>query len=402
MANNDLLPPDDGLLLPPDDAPGVVGTRDDVFDQMSEKVAAGAKLLGAKAAELTATQGPVLKEQAQKLGAKMADVAAQARDRAEEAAREASVTLKDPSLRKGFWQTYKRRILAGAGAFIVIAGGGYGFGCYQATKAARDVVDTYLIRGHLQQQVSYRDISATPFGSARLSGIRLSVMGQPVEIASLSVGGLRPDGTAPERLDIAWSGLSLPASSILSGDDLAALIGSGFAKLQGEGSFQYRFDSSAHEVEIKTAGSFSKAGSWDFAWTLANTDPASLGRIVEGGNAFLPAVQLRSLSGSLDASGFEKRTGEIPRSALPAEEGRPLLNIASTQFSRSLIEAGMSPADARDMLEALQKFARTGDKITLKSRTDYPVPLFATGFLGQPQLISFPAFLAATKLSVSN
>ncbi|GEM_PF-4938802 len=418
MANKDLLPPDDGLLLPPDDSgagsQGLAGAHDDVFDQMSEKVAAGARLLGAKAAELKAAQGPVLKEQTQKLGAKMIDAAAQARDRAEEAAREASATLQDPSRRNGFWRTYKRRILAGAGAFVLLVAGGYGFGCYKATGMARDAIDTYLIRNHLQQVVTYRDVSATPFGAARLSGVKIAApnSGPTLEVASLSISGLKPDGGVPDRLDVDWSGLSLPSNGLMSGDELAGFVGSGFARLQGEGSFQWRANASAREVEIKSSGKFSGACAWDFDVAFANIDPASLGRLGDGGimsvlavqlgMSPLLAIQLKSLSGSLDMSDLVKRASDIPHTALPAGDGYALFEKAPAEFGRSLIEAGMSPSDARDTADALQKFARTGARITLKSRVEHPVPLFSVGGFGQPQLTSFPAFLAATKLSLSN
>lgn len=406
MANKDLLPPDDGLLLPPDEP--VAGPHDDVFDRMSETVAAGARTLGAKASELTATQGPVLKEHAQKLGAKMLDAAAQARDRAEEAARDVSVVLKDPSLRSGFWQTYKRRILLGAGAVVLLAGGGYGFGCHQATRMARDAVDAYVIRNHLQQQVTYQDISATPFGRVHLSGVKLS--NPSLDIASLSISGLKPDGGMPDRLEVSWSGLALPATGILSGDDLAAFVGSGFQKLQGEGSFRWLVDSSSQQVEIKTAGSFANAGDWDFDVAFANVSLAVLEKIASGRGgqadplsslAALYSIELKSLSGSLDMSGLAKRAGEIPRTNMPAEGDRPLFDLAPAQLGTSLIEAGMSPSDARDTADALQKFARTGTRITLKSRIEQPVPLFTTGNFLLPQLMSLPAFVAATKLSLS-
>lgn len=394
MANKDLLPPDDTLLLPADEA----GRKDDVFDQMSVKVAAGAKVLGAKASEIAAQQGPVLKDQAHKLGVKMLDAAGQARDRAEEA-------LKDPALRRSFWQSYKRRILIGAGAFVLVAGAAYGFGVHQETATARDAVEAYLIRSHLRQQVGYRDVSATPFGPWRLSDVKLSAPQSPsaIEIASLSVSGLEADGHLSDRLALSWSGLAFPADRLFSGDELAAFAGSGLQKLRGEGGFDWRFDARTGELELTTSGSFADVGSWDFAASFtgfpvngAHADPFAI--LTEAGLAALLGIELKSLTGSLDLSGLAKREAEIPRTNMPAESAKPLFEFVPAQVIPSLIEAGMSPADARESAAALEAFAKTGHRLTLKSNGP-PVRLMREGNFLVPATLNLPGLMAAMKLS---
>jgi hypothetical protein len=374
MANKDLLPPDDSLLLPADETRN---EADDLFDQMSGKVAAGAKILGSKAAEIAAEQGPVLKEQAQKLGTRMLDAAAQARD-------------------PGFWEKYKRRFLGGAALLVLLAGGGYEVGCYKAGELARDAVDGYLIRSHLQKQVSYQDISATPFGRVTLSGVKLDfpLLGQPIELSSLSIGGLAPDGKVPDRLEVGWSGLVLPARSFLSGEALAAFSGAGFQTLRGEGSFSWALDSGSHQLTVKTSGSFTDAGRWDFEASFTNADPPALGRMAEAGLTSLMTIQVKSVSGSLDLGGLARRAREIPRTALPAAEEQPLFDTQPAMIGTSLVEAGMAPSEARETAEALQKFAQTGTRISLKSRMERPVPLFT-------HITNLPALLAALKISLS-
>lgn len=410
MANKDLLPPDEHLLLPADDigsgGQGLGGRDDDVFDQMSVKVAAGARILGAKASEIAAHQGPILKEQAHKFGGRMLDVAAQARDRAEEAAREASTAFKDPALRQGFWQSYKRHILIGAGALAIIVGGGYAFGVHQETKTARDAVDAYLIRNHLGQLVRYRDVLATPFAAWRLSGVELAGA-QPassIEIGSLKISGLDAEGRPTDRLELAWSDLSLPAERLAGGEELAALAGSGFHKLRGEGHFGWTLDDKTGELDIKSSGSFADAGGWDFNLSLVGlasgrgaVDPLVL--LTEGGLTALLSIELKSLSGSVDLSGLARRGHDIPRTGMPADGDRPLFEMPQSQLVNSLIEAGMTPSDARESAEALGKFAKTGSRLTFKSQNDHPVRVVQTGNFLMPVTLNLPALLAAMKLS---
>lgn len=400
MANKDLLPPDNSLLLPAD---GEHAKADDLFDQMSVKLAAGAKTLGAKAAEIAAEQGPVLKEQAQKLGSRMADAAAQARD-------------------PGFWEKYKRRLLGSAAFLLVLAGGGYEIGCYKASEMARDAVDGYLIRNHLQQVLSYKDVSATPFGRVTLSGLRFEspIIGSPVDFAALSISGLSEKGTMPDHLEVSWTGLDLPTRSLLSaGSDLTVLIGSGFQTLKGDGGFNIRFSSANRELRLETAGRFTDAGSWNLDVTFANFNGPALANAppergglfgpedplhlaVLGAIATLMTVEVKSVDGSLDFSPLMKRLDEIPRTALPADKQPPLFDLQAKPAAEGLVEAGMAPSAARDMADTLQKFVQTGAKISLKSRAEKPVPLFTAGGFLQPQTVNLPALLAATKISLSN
>jgi hypothetical protein len=245
----------------------------------------------------------------------------------------------------------------------------------------------------------------------------IPLVDKTIAFGSVSLDGLDSSAAVPTRLTISWSGLSVPAAAVLSGDALAAAVGAGYEKFSGDGQLSWSFNAQARDLEIESSGSFAKTGAWDFALSFANVSPALFqpsvmrktgaadddlfSSLAGSGLEALATMQLKSVSGSLDLSSVIQRSREIPNTDMPVDDQALLFEIAPQQLSRSLIEAGMSPPDARDTSVALQRFAATGTRIRLKSRIDHPVPLFGNGSLLKPLFLNLPAFLAATNTSLS-
>jgi len=429
------LLPVSGTLLPPS-GPSNAGTNsgealvDDVADQLG-RAGTEARELASRAAALAVEKAPEIKKKAQEATKKMSGLASRAFKEAEASAQAATATLADPEKRKAAISANKRRLAVGFAALVVVMGGGWAFAKHQATSIARDRVDGFLLRYNLRANVAYDDISASPFGSATLTGVVIkdphgSVM---AKVGALGVSGIEMKGDVLQGITVAAKSFEVPFLPLTRGwlrDPVTYnLIGMGYTTITGDISVAGRIDDKDGTFSFETKGSLRDLGDWRGKLklggvsaaalgplsALSQTDPnnpfAALGPAIIGLSTLAQQTTLAEISLSLDDSGYFKRNKEVTNAELPPDDASQAVRIVSVPIDESeLVRAGISPSEAKADHEAIDTWVNKGGTIRIESNLDRPIPLFSAGnnFFGAPNLAfaSPAAFFAAAKMKISN
>jgi hypothetical protein len=317
--------------------------------------------------------------------------------------------------------TTKQKTLIAAGAVAVILVGGWLYAQHRATAVARDVVDGFIIRHDLRGQVSYDALSASPFGSMSVSGVRIKLSPTTaITLSSLDISDLESKHDQLSSVSLEASGVEVPVLAMArdkaSGLDLRDALGLGYTKLSGRASLALHYDDMKGSASIESAGEMKDAGSWKAKISLAGIDPNSvnalsgmadghaqangLARLLAAGQG-LASLMLVEADVSLDNAGIHKREVTLTDQDLPPDGSAgpaPIAGLDETQ----LVRDGMAPSDAAATHAALQTWMNKGGQIKIATTLSQPLPLFRNGNLFAPSFDGLAGFLAATKSRISD
>lgn len=321
--------------------------------------------------------------------------------------------------------TREKTLLAAAGVILVLIGGGWAFARHEATSIAKDRVDGYIIRYNLRGKVTYEDLSASPFGSATLSDVRVILSpGNSIAIASLDVSNIDMKADELRAITISAHGAQVPLLAIAREENSNGklprnLIGMGYTILSGDIGASIRYDEQRGTLALESTGNIKDAGSWKARLSFANIEPGAMSALYsltsalkqENGLAILAAAgqgiqNLNSLAIEdaeviLDNSGIHERDRQVTDLDLPPDLTDSIVGDPAGG-EMELVKAGMTPSEAHANREALMTFISKGGTLKMATNLSEPLPLFRNGNLLTPSFTDPLEFLAATRTHVSN
>lgn len=320
----------------------------------------------------------------------------------------------------------KTKLLATAAAILLlIGGGGWAFARHKATAIARDQVDAYIIRYNLGSKVTYEDLSASPFGSATLSGVRLMLSPTAIiTIASLDVSDIEIKSGQIHAISISAHGTQLPLLAIArSGDNNSNmtrnLVGMGYAIMNGDIGASVRYDDQRGTLTFESTGNVQDAGAWKARLSLAKVDPRAMNTLYSLPDAIneknglvalmvaregiqgLNSLAIEEADISLDNSGIHERDQQVMDKDLPPDTTDDDAGDAAKD-EISMVKAGMTPSEAHATREALGTWMSKGGTLKIATNLSQPLPLFRDGNLLTPAFKDPIEFLAETGAHTSN
>ena len=322
--------------------------------------------------------------------------------------------------------TKQKKIAAAASAaFILLVGGGWQFAKHQATNIAQDNIDGFIIRHDLRGKIAYDDLSASPFGSVTLSGVKLKLSPtNSVSIAALDISNVEMKYDQLRSVTLAARGTEIPLLAIAReqrGVDagLRTMIGMGYTTLKGDLGLSVRYEDMKGILSVETSGNFTDFGAWAAKISLGGIDPNSVSTLYNMANVpaetnpfailaaagqglqGLASVSLAQAEVSIDSSGFYKRDSEVIGYDLPPE-GAAAQGPESIVDEMELVKAGMAPSEASTTRAAVDSWVRKGGSLKIKTNLAQPLALFRNANFLMPAFSSPAGYLAATKSSISN
>jgi hypothetical protein len=429
--NSTLLPPAGAMLLPPSEkfmpaagggmsasdgsAPGSMpagqfGRAGAEARDMASKARAEAMILADRVAVFTAEKLPGIKH------------------RAKEMAASAGATVSDRNARAAFVSAHKRKLVIGAAALLLLTGAGYGLAKHQATIAAKARIDGFLAQTGLATSLTYTDISASPFGSAVLSGVTVKWPSREIvaKISSLTVSGIRTDNDALLAANVAADGFEVPvlglARQYRDTPIVSDAVGLGYTVLRGNLRLDVRFDEDKQTFSLTTSATVRDLGSLDLNSTFGGVNSSVVGWLVAmsqsgrqmnpgafnrmAGQYGLMQATLVDAALTIDNRGWFERLHEITDSNMPPD-GTPSASSSSDDDATEtdLLRAGMDPSDAMAAAKAASKWSTVGGRLQITTRISDPIPLMKSSeYFGLPVLNfdSVPEFIVLTKAKLSN
>lgn len=421
-----LLPPST-TLLPPSSGGSLLDLDTkggEAFAGEMARAGAEAKEFASRAAAFAAEKAPEVKKKAQEAGAKVGELAGKALKEGAASAALAREALADPEKRQAVIAANRKKLTIGLAAFAVVLGGGWMFAKHQANTIAKDKIDGILIRYNLKGTVAYDDISGSPFGSATLSGVRVTTSpSTTIKAGSLTISDIEMKGDMIQSLSLAAKSVEVPLLAIARDSrrdvTLYDAIGMGYTTLSGNVDVSARFDDQKGVLAFDTSGEASDAGSWKFKLKLgglnsgtlnalygmsqATGGDAGLGLLAIAGVGFqaLGQLSLSEASLTLDNSGYFKRSKDIPSADIPMDEGVVVSRVLAIDETE-LVRGGMSPSEAQAAREAVGGWMKKGGTLRLDSNLTQPVSLFKRGSMFSPTFDSLTEYLMVTKSKISN
>lgn len=320
----------------------------------------------------------------------------------------------------------KNQAIAAACAAVVLLGGGWMYAKHQATAAARDQIDGFLVRRNLSGQVSYTDVSASPFGTATISGVEIkSGPRAPIKIASLDVSDLNLRGDKVYGIHLAVNQADFPVLDMARDDGklnstTAEMLGLGYKRLVVNALINFDYDDKKEALEVEMGGDLKDAGKWKAKVRLSGLDPmlvntlynlpeaqangGALGLFATAmqGMGSLTRVAIAEVTLMIDNKEYHDRQREITSADYPTENTAS--TISTDVGEAALVRAGMIPSQAKNSVAAFQSWLRDGGVIHLATSIDRPLPLLkpSNGLMPALAFDSPASFLAAAKMQITN
>jgi hypothetical protein len=321
--------------------------------------------------------------------------------------------------------TQRNKILAVAGLAIVALGGGWLLAKHQAYVAAKDGVDGFIIRHNLTGRVSYGDLSASPFGSATLSDVTVTLSpSAAITIGSLSLADVTMKNDQFRGFSLTAEHARFPLLALAReqrNGQFADAIGMGYTTLTGKVSLSVHYDDEKNSLTLETATNVDDAGSWEAKIKLGGISPVAVDSLA--GIANLPSQQpnwlqamqvagplLQTLGGltvakmemAVNIDGIRKRDAQVTNQDLPPEGAGAVAPGMSADDEMKLVRAGMAPSEAQAARDAVQSWLAKGGTLQIATNLDQPLPVFRNGNILTPSFDGFEGYMAATKSHVSN
>jgi len=321
--------------------------------------------------------------------------------------------------------TKQHKIAIAAGLVVVTVGGGWLFAKHQANVIAKDQIDGFIIRHNLGGTVAYRELSASPFGSATLSdvSVRLSPA-TAITVGSLSVSDLTMKNNQVRGFTVTAEQAQVPLLALARehrDNSFAEALGLGYTVLGGNITLSAHYDDEKNLIAIESAGAVDDAGSWeakiklggvspyaiDSLAAIASTPPQQINALQALGAA-APALQtlvgttVAKVELAVNVDGYRRRDAQVTNHDLPPEGPSTVPTGMTANDEYKLVQAGMAPSEARAAREAVQSWLTKGGTLRIATNLDQPLPIFRNGSIMTPSFDSFDGFMAATKSRVSN
>ena len=443
-----LAPPSKAVLPLPGKLSPPVSNAGESFAALPEDMAALAgrtasfvKVASNRASKLAAQHGPTVKQAALNFSTSAAVYAKQAAQGAAEAAKSTQIKLSDPEYRE---QKSKRLWKVGsiaAGVIIVIGGSSWLYATHQATIIAKNQIDNFIDSSGLASYLTYRSVSASPFGSATLYGVSLSDGNDiNITVGAVGISSITKSGGQVTGAKISFKGFSIPALKIMRADFssqsftyalnapalLMDFVNLGYTEITGSATFSVH-PSGENSYHLESSGSIDDAGRWSISTDLGNVPSnlvASIQQISTNASATtlssaLPALQsltninLIGAKLTINDKQFQDRNGSLTWRASPSDtQDRAFLPIDGD----AMVQNGMSTDTAKQIIKTLTNWENNGGTLTVSTNLAQPLPLLATeadsdnsymgtldsGFgIPQPTITSVEDFLVKTNAQIS-
>lgn len=423
-----LLPPSSSLLPASDPdksfGEGKAGSQE-IADELA-RVGSDAKAFIADAAGKTAEKAPELKKMATDAGKKIGSMAEAGMKEGNASFLNARTALKakvqsETSILKKpkFW-------FAIASALVIVSAIGFWAAQNKATTVAKDKIDTFLVRNNLSHMVSYGDISASIFGSATLSDVRITTNpGAITHIGSLEISDLELNGSALKSISLSGQSIEIPVLALARANPRSGLlrtaIGLGYTTLDGQLSLSLETENNGSQALIHSAATMKGAGSWDATVKLGGVDSGSIGNLSQKAFSAMTSHQvlawlvimaegmdvakqmtLIESNITIENNGLIEHGKEFPDLSLPASERGD--TPASSQFTsaHNLIQYGLTVAEAERTSSTLQSWAQNGGTLKLTSNLSHPISIVGDGRNSPFIFSSLDSFIAQTKSMVEH
>jgi hypothetical protein len=428
-----LLPPGSMLLPPSGILPAPTGgsTQGSDAPPTDEQPAAPSDRAAAEAGAMASRAGAEAKLVVERMAGIAADKIPAIKQRAGELATSASAALADCNRRNAFITSHKQALVVGAAALLVLSGIGYFVARQQATAVARNRIDQFLNTTGLASILTYTDISASPFGTATLTGVTVKGpdWGVVGKVDTMEISGIKMNGDVLSAANLSAKSFEFPVVDLARRyrevPMVAEAMGLGYSTLKGTIALSVVFDDAKKTLFLSMKGDVRDMGTIDasvkFGGTSSSlveplfamaqsgqqTDPQEF---ATRGIAALQSVAQTTLveaDVAVDNAGWFQREREITDSNMPGDGSAPPSLSANGRKSAvaELERAGMAPSNAEAAIEADWKWSTAGGPLRMTTHIDQPIPLLrSSGFLGGPTFAfdSLPKFLAVTKAKVSN
>jgi hypothetical protein len=330
--------------------------------------------------------------------------------------------LADPEKRRVAIAANRKRIAIGVGVVGVLLIGGWLYGCHAAAAIAKEKVDGFLIKTNLNNQFTYGEISATPFGSITISDAKIVVSpGTIVKIGSVGISDLKIKGEIPQRFSLSLKSAEIPVLAMARAQRDATFneaIGLGYTNVTADFQISAGFDDTNGTLNLETDGAVHDAGGWKFKLEFGGINPQILAVLGALGNdskqnpaglfgmadqvvAMLGNLSLNQADFSIDNAGYFKRVSAITDKDFPSDTDSSSASFNPAVDQAELIRAGMSPSDAETARNAVQNWVKKGGTLRVATNLNGPLKLFQ-GSVMAPAFNGWPGFVAAAHLKITN
>jgi hypothetical protein len=333
----------------------------------------------------------------------------------------ANAVIEDPKKLQSTFANNRKTISASLGAVIIVAGGAWLFAVQQATVIAKDMVDGFIDQYNLRDKVSYDNVSASPFGSVTVTGVKAHISpSTSIKVADLNIS----ISDNNQSMTLSAESFELPLSALARDQDMPPviyeLIGMGYTTLISDLTTAVRFDDGKKTLVLETSADIRDVGDSELQITLGNVNLTglhslnSLSQMTGQGNSSIEESMLLGLVSSgkiasdlaeltlseakltVNNSAYHKRSKEVTGLDMPRDDTDQGTRSEMPGSENALVRAGMTPSDAKAAHAAMSSWLRDGGSLQITTSLDRPLPLLRSGFDDPARL------LAATKSKISN
>lgn len=414
-AGSNLFPVTDGGSLLHIKAEGGEAIANDISEQFIRTYS--------EANKLAATLGAKTKDWMAK--AKVGEIVDETLRNAKDSAMSANAAIADPKKLQTILTANGKIISASLGAVIIVISGGWLFLAHQASAIAKDRVDGFIVQYNLRDTVSYDDISASPFGSATITGVKARISPNTIiKIASLNISDIDIKNDNFQGLRLSAKSLELPmaalARSPYTSPVIYGAIGMGYTTLIGDLTTAVNFDDDKKTLVLEANGDVRDAGYWKFKIALGVASSMNfsslykLAQVAEHGNAlakveasskaleYLAELTLSEAKLTVDNSAYYKRSKEVTQFDIPQDDTKQEMLSETPIDETALIQAGMPPSEAKATHAAMGSWLRDGGTINITTNIDRPLSLFRRGSIFAPVFDTPADYLVVTKTKISS
>lgn len=386
-SNESLLPP--STVLPPIMAAGVhpVSSAEDI-EGLAEQAKSLMEKTNNRTAELIAQHGPTLKQAAQKFSTSATEYAKKSAHTVVGAGRQQQEKLIKKTKERQM-KNLPLKIGASVACFVVLLCAViWGVASQRATTIANAQISDFITNNGLSQYVTYRSISASPFGNVEIDGLNISVGDGPsIKIAAVNISNItKIDGQIAGGA-IALHGFDLPLlkitrKSILSGlrdndessfiiADLATL---GYPDLKGNLNLSVQ-PLSNNQYQLKTTGVLNNLGGLSanlIFGNIPNDLVSSLQNQSSALDAFVHLANTTLVSSKLtiNNSGIRARAISLTSQASPWDSQ---VGLVYQLDKNKMIQDGLTLHQANKIQNTFNLWLKNGGTLTVTSNLEQPL-----------------------------
>lgn len=421
------MPLPGALKKPSMEAGNIETSTSDDLEKLSDQAKSFIKKTGDLTSEMVAHHGPKMKQKVQDLSASTAVYAKNKTKNFIDAAQHEREKMEDPD----YARKQKNRLLKGGMIGLGVFGGLFIVVWFaaekHATSEAQAYISNYIAQNGLGSYVTYKSVSASPFGDITINGITVSD-GSAVDfkVASAEISDITKVNGQVVGGAIALHGFNIPLSSFFQtiGSYAPDIHGLGWLQTLAYTNLTGNMDLSVEPLsggkyQIKSSGKLHDLGGWSTNIIFGNAQNY-VDALVQGEN--LSAASVSEMEGvSLIKASITLNNGPLlRRSSTLTTQASPWDKKSSMGYNLDIgqmVQDGLSRDQALAISSKINDWLENGDELMIKTNIDQPLSLFGnsvqqaegiiSGLLGQGDngddtIISSPeSFLAMSKADVS-